>query len=185
MRRPFAGGVAAVGLALTVAGISFTPPAWPQAVEHKPRLQSHSAMEHEMDRFRADLAALREAMIRFRELCRRERQAALKPHLKRVRDNMDRALAMEEQMQQDLNRGRMVSDSELRHRIRLLGEQVAHADRDERVGARGNRAARLFQSMNRVTLDGGRRARGAGHGRAAPVAVSEDMRRCARTRFGL
>lgn len=31
---------------------------------------------------------------------------------------------MEEQMQQDLARGRMVSDSELRHRVRLLGEQV-------------------------------------------------------------
>lgn len=27
-------------------------------------------------------------------------------------------------MQQDLARGRMVSDSDLRHRIRLLGEQV-------------------------------------------------------------
>lgn len=113
-----------MGFVLTVAGIFLTPPAWPQAVEHKPRLQSHGAMEHEMDGFRADLAALREAMNRFRELCRRERQAALKPHLERVRDNMDRALAMEEQMQQDLNRGRMVSDSDLRHRIRLLGEQV-------------------------------------------------------------
>jgi len=113
-----------VGLALALAGIPLASPAWPQVIDHKPRLQSHSAMEHEMDRFRADLVALREAMNRFRELCRRERQAALKPHLKRVRDNMDRALAMEEQMQQDLNRGRMVSDSDLRHRIRLLGEQV-------------------------------------------------------------
>jgi hypothetical protein len=122
--RRMLGGGAAVGFVLTVAGISLTLPAWPQAVEHKPRFQSHSAMEHEMDRFRADLVALREAMNRFRELCRRERQAALKPHLERVRDNMDRALAMEEQMQQDLNRGRMVSDSDLRHRIRLLGEQV-------------------------------------------------------------
>lgn len=124
MRRLLAGGWTAVGLALAVAGMSPAPPAWAQAVEHKPRLQSHSAMEHEMDRFRTDLDALREAMNRFRELCRRERQAALKPHLDRVRDNMDRALAMEEQMQQDLNGGRMVSDSELRHRIRLLGEQV-------------------------------------------------------------
>lgn len=124
MRRPPAGWGTAVGLALVAAGIALAPPAWPQAVEHKPRFQSHTAMEHEMNRFRADLVALREAMNRFRELCRRERQAALKPHLERVRDNMDRALAMEEQMQQDLNRGRMVSDSDLRHRIRLLGEQV-------------------------------------------------------------
>ena len=123
-RRPLAGWGRAAGLALVVASIPLAPPAWPQAVDHKPRLQSHSAMEHEMDRFRADLAALREAMNRFRELCRRERQAAIKPHLERVRENMDRALAMEEQMQQDLKRGRMVSDSDLRHRIRLLGEQV-------------------------------------------------------------
>ncbi len=127
---------AAVGLALTVAGISLASPAWPQAVEHKARFQSHSAMEHEMDRFRADLADLHEAMIRFRELCRRERQAALRPHLERVRDNMGRALAMEEQMQQDLNRGRMVSDSDLRHRIRLLGEQV-----------------RMLVEMNALALD--------------------------------
>ncbi len=123
-RRTLAGWGKAAGLALAVAGISHNPPAWPQAVDHKPRLQSHSAMEHEMDRFRADIVALREAMYRFRELCRRERQASLKPYLERVRDNMDRALAMEEQMQQDLNRGRMVSDSDLQHRIRLLGEQV-------------------------------------------------------------
>ncbi len=111
--RRMLGVGAAVGFMLTAAGISLTPPAWPQAVEHKPRFQSHSAMEHEMDRFRADLVVLREAMNRFRELCRRERQAALKPHLERVRDNMER-------------------------------------------GARGSRAARLFQSMNRVTLDGER-----------------------------
>lgn len=122
--RRLLGRGALVGFVLTVAGTPLAPPAWAQAVEHKPRLQSHSAMEHEMSRFRADLDALREAMIRFRELCRRERQAALKPHLERVRDNMDRALAMEEQMRQDLDRGRMVSDSDLRHRIRLLGEQV-------------------------------------------------------------
>lgn len=89
-----------------------------------------------MDRFRADLVTLREAMNRFRVLCRRERQAALKPHLERVRDNMDRALAMEEQMQQDLNGGRMVSDSDLRHRIRLLGEQV-----------------RMLSEMNALALD--------------------------------
>lgn len=117
------GGGAVVCFVLTAAGISLTPLAWPQAVEHKPRLQSRNAMEREMDHFRADLVALREAN-RFRELCRRERQAAHKPNLERVRDTMDRAPAMEEQMQQDLNRGRMVSDSDLRHRIRLLGEQV-------------------------------------------------------------
>ncbi|WP_461568758.1 hypothetical protein [Thiobacillus sp.] len=136
MRRPLAGLRTAVGIALAVAGISLNLPAWPQAVDHKPRLQSHSAMEHEMDRFRADLAALHEAMNRFRELCRRERQAALKPHLERVRDNMERALAMEEQMQQDLNGGQMVSDSDLRHRIRLLGEQV-----------------RMLVEMNALALD--------------------------------
>ncbi len=120
-RRPLAGWGTAAGFALAVA---LAPPIWPQAVEHKPRLQSYTAMEHEMNRFRADLVALREAMNRFRELCRRERQATLKPHLERVRDSMDRALAMEEQMQQYLARGRMVSDSDLRHRTRLLGEQV-------------------------------------------------------------
>lgn len=136
MRRPLAGLWTAVGLALAVASIPLAPPAWAQTVDHKPRLQSHSAMEHEMDRFRADLVTLREAMNRFRVLCRRERQAALKPHLERVRDNMDRALAMEEQMQQDLNGGRMVSDSDLRHRIRLLGEQV-----------------RMLSEMNALALD--------------------------------
>lgn len=77
-----------------------------------------------MNRLRADIAALREAMNRVRGLCRRERKAALKVHLERVRDDMDRVLAMEERMQEDLARGRMVSDSDLRHRIRLLGEQV-------------------------------------------------------------
>lgn len=71
MRQPFASGVAAVGLAFTVAGILLIPPAWPQAVEHKPRFQSHTAMEHEMNRFRADLVALREAMNRSRALSSR------------------------------------------------------------------------------------------------------------------
>ena len=42
----------------------------------------------------------------------------------RVRGDMDRLLAMEEWMQEDLDRGSMVSDHDLRHRIRLLGEQV-------------------------------------------------------------
>jgi len=68
--------------------------------------------------------AMEHGMNRFRELCRRERQAALKPYLERVRDNRDRALAMEEQMQQDIGHDRMVSDSDLRHRIRLPEEQV-------------------------------------------------------------
>ena len=77
-----------------------------------------------MNRFRADIAALREAMNRVRVLCRRERQVALKAHLERVRGDMDRMLAMEDRMQEDLARGRMVSDHELRRRIRLLGEQV-------------------------------------------------------------
>lgn len=77
-----------------------------------------------MNRLRADIAALREAMNRVCGLCRRERQVALKAHLERVRGDMDRLLAMEERMQEDLDRGSMVSDSDLRHRIRLLGEQV-------------------------------------------------------------
>ncbi len=78
-----------------------------------------------MNRLRADIAALREAMNRVRGLCRGERQTALKAHhLARVRGDMDRLLTMEERMQNALTRGRMVSDHELRRGIRLLGELV-------------------------------------------------------------
>lgn len=123
MRRMLIGRAAVSGLVLAV-GISLAPPATPQTVEHKPRMPSHTAMEHEMNRLRTDIAALREAMKRVRTLCRAERQAALKPHLQRVRGDMDRMLAMEERMQADVARGRMVSDHELRSRIQILGGSV-------------------------------------------------------------
>lgn len=77
-----------------------------------------------MDRLRADLIALREEMNRLRALHGGERRAALRTHLGRVRQEMQRALAMEERMWQDLDRGRIGSDRDLRRLLRLVHEQV-------------------------------------------------------------
>ncbi len=77
-----------------------------------------------MDRLRADLVALREEMDRLRALSGAERRTALKAHLARVRQEMERALAMNERMQQDFDRGRIGSDRELRRLLSLVHEQV-------------------------------------------------------------
>ncbi len=77
-----------------------------------------------MDRLRADLVALREEMNRLRALHGGERRVALRTHLGRVREEMQRALAMEERMWQDLDRGRIGSDRDLRRLLRLVHEQV-------------------------------------------------------------
>lgn len=123
--RMFSDLRAAAALGLVIGGIALAPPpAWSQAGENEPKVRSHTVMEHEMDRLRADLIVRREEMNRIRGLDGRERQSALKEHLERSRSDMKRALAMEEQMQQDLARGRMVSDLDLRRRLRLLGELV-------------------------------------------------------------
>jgi len=109
---------------LALAGIALASPAWPQALDSEPRLPSHTVMEPEMDRLRADLVALREEMNRLRALHGGERRAALRTHLGRVREEMQRALAMEERMWQDLDRGRIGSDRDLRRLLRLVHEQV-------------------------------------------------------------
>ena len=114
-----------IALALVIGGVSLAlPPVWSQADEDNPKSRSHTVMQHQMDRLRADLIARRDEMNRIRGIDGRERQAALEAHLDQMRRDMEQALAMEERMQLDLDRGRMVSDRDLRHRVQLLGELV-------------------------------------------------------------
>lgn len=124
MKRTHANRASSASLTLVVVGIALALPAWSQPVDGEPRLPSHTVMEHEMDRLRADLVALREEMHRLGALGAGERQAALKAHLRRVRQEMERAFAMEERMQQDFDRGRIGSDRDLRRLLPLVREQL-------------------------------------------------------------
>lgn len=89
------------------------------------RLGSTTAMAKEMQALREDIQRLKSQMERISQSSSpSERQQLTDEHLVDLRRAMMKLQAMEPQMIDDVNKGRIVSDGDLRNRQQLLAEQT-------------------------------------------------------------